>query len=111
MDAAPLKRRRRVVLEDGPDPIDVYVGRRMRERRLKRGLSQPALGQLLGVSFQAVQKYEAAEIRLAASTLYRLSQILRVTPGYFFEGYGREASKRRRQPKRNDPKYGRHNPI
>ena len=100
MKAAPLKRRRRIAQEDGPDPIDVYLGQRMRERRLQQGLSQPALAEILGVSFQAVQKYEIAENRVAASTLYRLCQTLRVRPGYFFEGYAPETSERLRRCKR-----------
>jgi transcriptional regulator with XRE-family HTH domain len=41
----------------------------------------------LGMTFQAVQKYERGENRIAASTLYRLARILDVTPGFFFEGY------------------------
>ena len=58
MKAAAHKRRRRVVRDEGPDPIDVFVGRRMRERRLQEGLSQTALAEQLGVCFQAVQKYK-----------------------------------------------------
>jgi hypothetical protein len=42
MKATPLKRRRRVFSEDGPDPIDVYVGKRVRVSREKAGLSQPS---------------------------------------------------------------------
>jgi transcriptional regulator with XRE-family HTH domain len=87
MKAAAFKRRRRVVLEDGPDPIDKYVGKRVRERRLQAGLSQLALAELLGVGFQQVQKYETARNRISASTLFRLGQALGVPPGHFFEGY------------------------
>jgi transcriptional regulator with XRE-family HTH domain len=86
MKAPVLKRRRRVVSEDGPDPIDVYVGMRVRESREKVGLSQAALAKQIGVSFQTVQKYETAENRISASTLFRLGQVLDVPPGYFFEG-------------------------
>ena len=88
MSRAPPKRRRRVVREDGPDPIDQYVGNRARELRLQAGLAQPAIAEQLGVSFQAVQKYESASLRISASTLYRLAQIFAVGPEYFFEGYG-----------------------
>ena len=84
---APFKRRRPAVQDDGPDPIDVFVGQRVRERRLKEGLSQSAVAEQLGVSFQAVQKYEFGNIRISASTLYRLAQVLGVEPGYFFKGY------------------------
>ncbi len=82
-----LTRRRRVAQEEGPDPIDVFVGQRMRERRRQQGLSQTVLAQQIGVSFQAVQKYETGKNRIAASTLYRLGQALGVGPAYFFRGY------------------------
>ena len=44
-------------------PIDVYVGGRMRLRRTQLGLSQGTLASKTGVSFQAIQKYEAGDIR------------------------------------------------
>ncbi|HUB96285.1 MAG TPA: helix-turn-helix transcriptional regulator, partial [Stellaceae bacterium] len=52
------RRPRRTVREHGPDPVDVHVGRRLRQARLLAGLSQEELGDGIGVSFQAVQKYE-----------------------------------------------------
>jgi transcriptional regulator with XRE-family HTH domain len=57
------------------------------ERRREKGITQGALAKALGVTFQAVQKYETAESRISASTLYRLCQVLDVTPSYFFAGY------------------------
>ncbi len=54
-------RSRRTVREHGPDPVDVHVGRRLRQARLLSGLSQEELGDGIGVSFQAVQKYEQGE--------------------------------------------------
>ena len=104
MKARSPKRRRRIVLNDGPDPIDVFVGKRVRERRRQENLSQTALGARLDVTFQAVQKYEAGTIRIGASTLYRLGHALNVEPNYFFEGYveapSRAAAKRERKAKR-----------
>ena len=84
---ASRKRPRRVATDDGPDPIDVFVGKRVRERRQRENLSQSAVAARLGISFQAVQKYEAARYRISASTLYRLGEALGVAPGYFFKGY------------------------
>jgi transcriptional regulator with XRE-family HTH domain len=68
-------------------PIDVYVGGRMRLRRIQLGLSQGALASKIGVSFQAVQKYESGDIRISASRLYDVAQVLEVSPAFFFEGY------------------------
>jgi transcriptional regulator with XRE-family HTH domain len=73
--------------DNEPHPIDTYVGGRMRLRRIQLGLSQPALAKKLGVSFQAVQKYESGAIRTSASRLYETAQVLKVSPGFFFEGY------------------------
>jgi transcriptional regulator with XRE-family HTH domain len=70
-----------------PHPIDTYVGGRMRLRRIQLGLSQGALAGKIGVSFQAVQKYESGDIRISASRLYDVAQVLDVSPGFFFEGY------------------------
>ena len=73
--------------EHQPHPIDVYVGGRMRLRRIQLGLSQGALASKIGVSFQAVQKYESGDIRISASRLYDVAQVLEVSPAFFFEGY------------------------
>ena len=112
MKTTPLKRRRRVVREDGPDPIDLFVGSRMRERRLQAGLSQVALAERLGVSFQQVQKYETAANRVSASTLFRLSHVLGVPPGYFFEGCAAPEATKRKGPRKTAAtrNYGRHKP-
>jgi ribosome-binding protein aMBF1 (putative translation factor) len=104
MSAAGPRIRRRIVRNEGPDPIDIFVGKRLRERRRKENLSQSAVAARLGVSFQAVQKYESAGMRLSASTLFRLGQLLGVGPAYFFEGYAgtppEAAIKRKKQGKR-----------
>jgi transcriptional regulator with XRE-family HTH domain len=73
--------------KEAPHPIDVYVGGRMRLRRIQLGMSQSALAGKIGVSFQAVQKYESGDIRISASRLYDVSQVLQVSPAFFFEGY------------------------
>src|SRR6266481_9556055 len=72
---------------NAPHPIDVYVGGRMRLRRTQLGLSQGTLASKIGVSFQAVQKYESGDIRISASRLYDVAQALEVSPAFFFEGY------------------------
>src|SRR5579862_6367288 len=73
--------------DNAPHPIDIYVGGRMRLRRIQLGLSQGALAGKIGVSFQAVQKYESGDIRISASRLYDVAQVLEVSPAFFFEGY------------------------
>ena len=66
--------------------VDVYVGARLRMRRTMLGMSQSKLGELLGVTFQQVQKYEKGSNRISASRLQHTARVLEVSPGYFFEG-------------------------
>jgi transcriptional regulator with XRE-family HTH domain len=79
------RRARRTVREHGPDPVDLHVGRRLRQARLLHGISQEELGEGIGVSFQAVQKYEQGENRLSASRLFRAATLLNQTVAFFFE--------------------------
>jgi transcriptional regulator with XRE-family HTH domain len=68
-----------------PNPIDVHVGRRLRLRRTLLGMSQERLGELLGLTFQQVQKYERGANRIGSSRLYELGQILDVPVSFFFD--------------------------
>ncbi|MCG8357865.1 MAG: helix-turn-helix domain-containing protein [Kiloniellales bacterium] len=87
-----------------PDPIDLYVGRRLELARRMAGLSQMALGQELGLSFQQIQKYEKGTNRIAASRLFRLSSRLGVPVSFFFEDLPDEIGGR--QVKRNGGLHG-----
>jgi len=69
----------------GRSDIDVRVGRRLREARLLAGLSQSQLGARIGVTFQAVQKYESGENRLSASRLLGAAEVLRQPLSCFFD--------------------------
>ncbi len=69
--------------------IDVHVGRRLREARLAKGMSQTDLGEPIGVSFQQVQKYEKGANRIGGSRLWAISNVLEVPVGFFFEGLGK----------------------
>lgn len=66
---------------EGPDPLDVAIGARVRARRRMLGLSQTALGEELGVTFQQVQKYERGVNRISGSTLIRVARVLGVPAG------------------------------
>lgn len=73
-----------------PNPIDIHVGGRLRMRRMLVGMSQEKLGESLGLTFQQVQKYEKGTNRIGASRLYKISQILSVPVGFFFESIPNE---------------------
>ncbi len=67
-------------------PIDVQVGNRVRLRRMLIGMSQERLGELLGLTFQQVQKYEKGVNRIGAGRLFEISHILGMQIQDFFEG-------------------------
>ena len=71
----------RTVNREGPDPIDVAVGARIRTRRRSLGLSQTELAEALGITFQQVQKYERGANRVSASMLVRIATRLDTTVG------------------------------
>ncbi len=77
-DSAPEK-------EGRASPIDVHVGTRIRLRRTMMGFSQERLGELLGLTFQQVQKYERGVNRVGASRLFDLSRVLDVPISFFFD--------------------------
>lgn len=68
------------------NPIDAQVGNRVRLRRMLIGMSQERLGELLGLTFQQVQKYEKGVNRIGAGRLFEVSRILGVGIDYFYEG-------------------------
>jgi transcriptional regulator with XRE-family HTH domain len=68
------------------NPIDIQVGNRVRIRRMLIGMSQERLGDLLGLTFQQVQKYEKGVNRIGAGRLFEVSRILNVPVDFFYEG-------------------------
>ena len=68
-----------------PHPVDIHVGKRLRMKRTLCGLSQGAVGQAVGLTFQQLQKYERGANRIGASRLYDLGQALGVPVSYFFD--------------------------
>ncbi|MEX6506817.1 helix-turn-helix domain-containing protein [Jiella sp. M17.18] len=70
---------------ESDDAADIMIGKRIRARRLALGMSQTALGEALGVTFQQVQKYEKGANRVPAGRLQRMAEIFRVPIAYFFD--------------------------
>jgi transcriptional regulator with XRE-family HTH domain len=59
-----------------PHEADVALGRRLKSLRIRRGLSQTALGKMLGLSFQQIQKYERGTNRIRVSQLRQIAEAL-----------------------------------
>ncbi len=69
-----------------PEKIDVFVGRNLKNLRFTAGISQTKMGEILGVSYQQLQKYERGSNRLPVSSLYKLKHLLDVPYERFFKG-------------------------
>lgn len=73
-------------MAESPHPVDVHIGKRIRLRRQQLHISQEKVAAALGLTFQQVQKYEGGRNRVSGSKMFLISQLLGVTPNYFYEG-------------------------
>jgi transcriptional regulator with XRE-family HTH domain len=69
-----------------PHRVDVHVGARVRILRRASGMSQEALADRLGLTFQQVHNYERGANRISASKLFEIAAALNVPVSSFFEG-------------------------
>lgn len=69
-----------------PNPTDVHVGSRVRQRRMMLHMSQEKLGDALGLTFQQVQKYEKGTNRMGAGRLQQVAIALDVDVAWFYKG-------------------------
>ena len=60
-----------------PDPMDIALGAAVRIRRRTMGISQEALAEQCGVSFQQIQKYENGANRISFSRLVQIARALK----------------------------------
>lgn len=69
-----------------PDPVDLHVGRVIRDRREARNMTLQQLGAALDLTYQQIQKYEQGLNRVSASKLFQISAVLGTPINAFFEG-------------------------
>lgn len=69
-----------------PHPVDVHVGKRIRQRRWLISMTQQQLAERVGIKFQQIQKYETGANRVSASRLWDIAEVLEVQVSFFFEG-------------------------
>ena len=67
-------------------PVDVHVGKKVRQRRWLTGMTQQQLAEQVGIKFQQIQKYETGANRVSASRLWDIADALDVPVSFFFEG-------------------------
>ena len=73
-------------MKKSTNTVDKEIGSRVRMRRMLIGMSQEKLGEMLGLTFQQVQKYEKGTNRISVSRLLDISNVLGVGIHYFYEG-------------------------
>lgn len=60
--------------------MDVQIGQAIKAVRTAQGVSQTALGEVLGITFQQIQKVESGKNRISTSALILICQKLGVSP-------------------------------
>ncbi len=66
--------------------VDVHVGQRIYQRRWMMGMTQQQLGDLIGVKFEQIQKYEAGAKHISSRRMWDVAAAMEVPMSYFFEG-------------------------
>jgi transcriptional regulator with XRE-family HTH domain len=69
-----------------PSKVDAHIGRRIRQVRIRQGVSQSLLAEHLVITYQQVQKYETGANRVSASRLFEISALLGIDVSFFFDG-------------------------
>lgn len=68
------------------EEVDKFVGYKIKERRKLLKLSQTKLAELMGLSYQQIQKYENGANKITVARLMQLAKVLNISPVYFYEG-------------------------
>jgi CheY-like chemotaxis protein len=67
--------------------LDMFIGKRIRFFRKKRGWGLKLLASKLNMSIQQFQKYETCVNKISASLLFEVSRILELPVANFFDGF------------------------
>ena len=94
-----------IIDRNEPNPVDKHVGSRIRLRRNILHLTQQQMADLLGLTFQQVQKYEKGLNRVGASRLWDISRVLEVPMDFFFEDMGQEIATQSPRMLKAEEKY------
>ncbi len=65
--------------------IEEHIGKQLRAKRIKRGLTLTSIASKVGISHQQVQKYEQAQSRISAAMLYKFASIYGISIEKFFD--------------------------
>lgn len=82
-------------IDRSPNPVDVYVGNRIRVRRRIMGLSRDAFAEAVSIEADRMEDFERGAERLTGAQLFRIAGALVTPVAYFFDGLpepGRKAA-------------------
>lgn len=69
------------------ESIEVYIGKKLHERRQALKLTQQDVASQVFITAQQIHKYEKGLDRIPASRLYKLANVLSVPLSFFYEGW------------------------
>ena len=67
-------------------PLDILVGKRLRQRRLQLGMTAQELGKQVGVTGKQIEKFETGADRISASGIWDIAAVVDVPVLFFFDG-------------------------
>jgi len=70
--------------------MDQQIGMRVRAARVEAKMSQEKLGEVLGLTFQQVQKYEKGANRISGPRLIQIGKAVGKPVAYFLQGIGEQ---------------------
>jgi len=76
-----------------PPEMDLVIGRRIKESRKSRKMSQTSLASEVGVAWQQIQKYEGGKNRVSASMLWKIADVFDMPVSYFFSDIAEDFEK------------------
>ena len=78
--------------------IEQNIGRQLKMLRISKKISQKALAELMGITYQQVQKYENGLNRISVSRLWQFCNIFEVSPDFLFDSIlGRDTQEMSRE--------------
>jgi transcriptional regulator with XRE-family HTH domain len=69
------------------EPLDIYLGERVKQARTQRGWSRDYLASQLGLTTQAIEKYETGRNRMFFNRLWAIARALGFEIAWFAEGF------------------------
>ena len=66
--------------------MEIKLGEKIKSLRKQKNISQEVLAQVLGVTFQAVSKWETGAAEPSTSNLLALAQLYGIDPGDLLRG-------------------------